>query len=403
MNHNKIINDPVYGFIKIESELIFKIVQHPYFQRLRRIKQLGLTDFVYPGATHTRFQHALGAMHLMTLALNVLRQKDIVISDEEFESTQIAILLHDVGHGPLSHTLESKVIPNISHESMGYLIMKELDNQFGGTLKLALSIFRNSYERKFFNQLVCSQLDVDRLDYLKRDSFFTGVSEGNINTERIIQLMNVVGGELVIEEKGIYPIENFLSARRLMYWQVYLHKTAVAAEKLLENILERVFYLKEAHKIDFTGNLKTLFDTDYDNTIQLIQNYCKIDDIDIWENIKYWSNCEDKILCTLSGELLFRKLPKIKLSNNPIEKELIKELRRKISEKYIITKSDSRFYYSYGSVSNEAYISDNNQIMLVNKKGQLKELAQAADLPNIKAISNLVSKYYICYPGDLVL
>ena len=306
MNKKKIFNDPVYGFVQIKSDLIFDVIQHPLFQRLRRIRQLGLTDLVYPGALHTRFQHAIGAMHLMSLALDTLRSKGIEISHKEYEACQLAILLHDIGHGPFSHALEFSLLPGISHESLSFLFMKQLNNDFNNSLTTALSIFQNTYPRKFFNQLVSSQLDMDRLDYLKRDSFFTGVSEGAVGVDRIIQMLHVKDDQIVVEEKGLYSLENFLNARRLMYWQVYLHKASVSAEKMLINLINRAKeFVEFGQELEATHALKTFLRKsytldDFQANPQLLRTFGQLDDSDIWAGIKQWQYNMHSILSILS-------------------------------------------------------------------------------------------------------
>lgn len=408
MNKKKIINDPVYGFISIRSELLFDIISHPWFQRLRHIRQLGLTDLVYPGAMHTRFQHALGAMHLMGVVLDNLRNKGIEISEEEYEASQVAILLHDIGHGPFSHTLEDFLLKGIHHESLSYLLMTELDKEFDGALQLALQIFRNSYERKFFHQLVSSQLDIDRLDYLKRDCFFTGVQEGTIGVDRIIAMLNVYEDQLVVEEKGIYSIENFLNARRLMYWQVYLHKTAVAAERMLVNIIRRAQVLvgagEELQGTDalllFLKNEFTL--GDFKENKEYLSAFARLDDNDIWGGIKHWRNHSDTILSMLSGMLLDRKLFQIMFSSDPIDKSLVEKIRSSVSKKYDTLMAESVYLFAHGTVSNEGY-AEGKQINILTKKGTLLDIAQASDLPNIKAISKIVKKNYLCWPKDVSL
>lgn len=409
MNKKKIFNDPVYGFITVKSDLIFDIIQHPIFQRLRRIKQLGLTELIYPGAHHTRFHHAIGAMHLMARALDTLKSKNIEVSEQEYEQAQIAVLLHDLGHGPFSHALEFSLLKGIQHESLSYLLMKKLNKDFGGQLDLALKIFQNTYHRHFLHQLVSSQLDVDRLDYLKRDSFFTGVSEGNIGLERILSMLNVVNGNIVIEEKGLYSIENFLNARRLMYWQVYLHKTSVSAEKMLINLILRakdlalsgqeIFGTKSL--LTFLYNEKTL--DDFQGNDELITLFGELDDHDIWGAIKVWQHADDWILSELSQSLLKRELFKIKLTNEPLSKQGIEDLRTAVADKYNIQRSEARYFFAYGEVTNKAYIPENSSIDILTKKGKLVNIADAADLPNIKAISKIVKKYYLCYPKNVSL
>lgn len=408
MNKRKIINDPIYGFITVPGDLLFDIISHPYFQRLRHIKQLGLTDLVYPGALHSRFQHALGAMHLMGLALDNLRQKKVAISHEEYEASQIAILLHDLGHGPFSHALEDTLLHGIKHESISYLLMSSLNETFDGALNLALKIFRNSYERKFFHQLVSSQLDIDRLDYLKRDCFFTGVQEGTIGVDRIISMLNVHKDQLVVEEKGIYSVENFLTARRLMYWQVYLHKTTVSAERLLVNILKRAQTLVQAGERLMASDSLSLFlkqsytIEDFRTNKQALQAFGTLDDNDLWGGIKSWRDHDDRILALLCKMLLERRLFQVKLSEEPIRKHLVEKIRGGISRQYRTLRSETSYLYSYGAVTNEAY-AEGQKINMLTKSGELLDIAQASDLPNIKAFTKIVKKNYLCWPKDVKL
>jgi HD superfamily phosphohydrolase len=408
MNKKKIINDPVYGFITIPSELVFDIISHPWFQRLRYIKQLGLTDFVYPAAQHTRFQHALGAMHLMTKVLDNLRVKVIEISNEEYEASTLCVLLHDIGHGPLSHTLEDSLLSEINHESLSYLFMQQLNKEFNGALNLSLKIFQNTYKRKFFHQLVSSQLDIDRLDYLKRDCFFTGVIEGMIGVDRIISLLTVHKDQLVVEEKGILNIENFLNARRLMYWQVYLHKTTVSAERMVTNLIKRAQHLvKSGENLPATESLKLFLKQNYtiesfkDNK-KILEAFGKLDDHDIWGAIKHWRSHSDSILSSLSKMLLERDLFQIILSNDPISKAKVEEIRTGITKTFGVLKAESSYFYSYGFVTNEAY-TEGQKINILMKDGQLLDIAQASDLPNIKAISKIVKKNYLCWPKNVSL
>lgn len=407
MNKKKIFNDPIYGFINIHSHLIYDIIETTQFQRLRRIKQTGLADFVYPGANHTRFHHALGAMHLMSRALDNLREKGHLISNEEYEAALIAILLHDAGHGPFSHTLEPTLLSNVSHESISLLVMKALNQQFSNQLELAINIFTGSYHRPFFHQLVSSQLDIDRLDYLKRDSFFTGVSEGSIGSERIIKLFEIVDDKIVVEEKGIYSIENFLSARRLMYWQVYLHKTGIAADAMLKNTLLRAkFLIKNKADIQTPSPLNSFLSTEIDyesisNNNEILDQFVQLDDYDIWAAIKGWRNSNDKTLAYLSSSIINRKLYKIKLGNSPFP-ELKKELELKFLE-IGISKEDLPFYITEGSISNEAYMAHNQKIQLLKKDGSVVDIEKTADLPNIKAMSKIVTKYYLCWSNKVTL
>jgi uncharacterized protein len=409
LNKKKIINDPVYGFISIQSDLIYDLIQHPYFQRLRYIKQLGLSDLVYPGAMHTRFHHALGALHLMNRVIKNLQLKGIEISEQEAEAAQIAILLHDIGHGPLSHALEETLLTDVRHESLSYLFMKELNRQFNGALGLAIQFFRNSYSRKFFHQLISSQLDIDRLDYLTRDSFFTGVLEGTIGVDRIIAMLNVHRDQLVVEEKGIYSIESFLHARRLMYWQVYLHKTALSAERMMVNIIRRGQYLLQAGEdLPATDALRNFLMNDYklvdfNDRPELLDIFGQMDDNDIWGTIKNWKNHPDTILSGLCNRLLQRELFQIVLSTEPIKKTAVEKVRLEIHQRYGILRKDTNYLYSLGTVSNEAYVSGGKPINILTKKGEVVDIAHASDLPSIKAISKIVEKNYLCWPKNVSL
>jgi uncharacterized protein len=408
VNKKKIINDPVYGFIGIPSELLHDIIHHPYFQRLRHIRQLGLASMVYPGAMHSRFQHALGAMHLMTRTLENLRNKKIDISREEMEASCIAILLHDIGHGPFSHTLEETLLQGIKHESLSYLFMTKLNDEFDGALDLALKIFRNSYDRQFFHQLVSSQLDMDRLDYLKRDSFFTGVQEGTIGVDRIIAMLNVHKGELVVEEKGIYSIENFLTSRRLMYWQVYLHKTSVAAERMLVNLIKRARHLSQSgEKIIASESLSSFLRTQYSiedfRTNQgLLHQFGNLDDHDIWGALKFWQQHDDTIISMLSRMLNERKLFQIRLSNSTIRKEDIEKVREAVTNQFDLLRAEAPYLFSFGSVSNEAY-TEGQKINILMKTGEVVDMAEASDLPNIQALSRTVKKNYLSWPKNVSL
>ncbi len=408
INKKKIINDPIYGFVAIPGELIFDLIEHPYFQRLRHIKQLGLTDLIYPGAIHTRFNHALGAMHLMGRVLNNLRLKGIEISPKEYEASQIATLLHDIGHGPFSHALEETLLHNVSHESISFQFMKAFNDLFGGELELALQIFQNTYHRKFFHQLVSSQLDTDRLDYLRRDSFFTGVNEGSIGVDRIVAMLNVVDDQLVVDEKGIYSIENFLNARRLMYWQVYLHKTAVSAERMLVNLIRRAQYLTQSgEKLEASYALKYFLSNSF--TIvdfgqhKVMDCFGQLDDNDVWGAIKLWQRHPDKILSSLCKMILNRNLFQIVLGNEPIQKANVDRVRSEICSTYAVLKKDASYLFSHGLVSNEAYISEGKVINVLTKSGEIKEIAEASDLPNIKALGKIVKKSYLCYPKNVYL
>ena len=409
LNKKKIINDPVYGFISIQNELIYDLIQHPYFQRLRYIKQLGLSNLVYPGAQHTRFHHALGALHLMDRVIDNLRLKGIEISDQEAQAALIAILLHDIGHGPLSHALEETLLQEVQHESLSFLFMKTLNKQFHGELELAISFFRNTYPRKFFHQLISSQLDIDRLDYLKRDSFFTGVMEGTIGVDRIISMLSVHNDELVVEEKGIYSIESFLHSRRLMYWQVYLHKTALSAERMIVNIIRRAQYLLRAGEdLVASAALKDLLTNaytieDFSNRPELLDAFGQMDDHDIWGAMKFWRNHPDAILSGLCNRLMIRELFQITLTTDPIRKSMIEKVRQEIHQVYGILRNETNYLYSLGTVSNEAYVSGGKSINILTKQGEVIDIALASDLPSIKAISKIVKKNYLCWHKNVSL
>ena len=405
----KIINDPIYGFIKINNPLILALIDHPYFQRLKRIKQLGLAEFVYPGAHHTRFHHALGAMHLMDQALNNLKAKGYSISESEQEAAEIAILLHDVGHGPFSHVLEYTLLNEVRHEQVSDLLMQKLNAHFDGQLTLAIEMFCNRYPRKFFNQLISSQLDVDRLDYLSRDSFYTGVREGFIGSERLLSMLDLKNEQLVLEEKGIYSIENFLMARRLMYWQVYLHKTAIAAETMLIQILRRAkFLLAQGNSVHCSKSLKTFLLKEYtweefSSNDALLVDFMELDDHDIWASIKEWKNNSDKILRHLSTQFLNRKLFTCKIGTQPIPKSKRTEMEQLIKNTYQITDEELSYFVVEGSTSNAAYVQGDNTIKMVDKQGQVVELMLASDLPTIQALSKIVKKYYFCCPKSVYL
>jgi HD superfamily phosphohydrolase len=388
--------------------LIFTIIDHPYFQRLRRIKQLGLTDFVYPGALHTRFHHAIGAMHLMSITLDNLRIKGTEISEQEYEAALIAILLHDIGHGPFSHALEYSLLKGIPHESLSLLTIELLNEQLGGQLDLTLRIFKNQYERKFLNQLVSSQLDIDRLDYLQRDCFFTGVSEGTIGADRIIKMMAVKDEQLVIEEKGLYSIENFLSARRLMYWQVYLHKTTVSAEKMLINLIQRAKYLAQngialTVSEEFEFFLKNDFELkDFSTNRGILESFLSLDDFDIWGAIKLWKRHQDYVLRNISQMFLTRNLFKINLVNDPFSLETLEEMKAKTLKKLQIPDEDIDYFFSSGKVSNYGFLTT-DRIYILTKKGEVMDVATAADLPNIKVMSKIVEKHFVCKAKNLIL
>ncbi|NBQ47471.1 MAG: HD domain-containing protein [Sphingobacteriia bacterium] len=407
-NKKKIINDPIYGFVTIPNELIFDLIEHPVFQRLRRIKQLGLTNLVYPGALHTRFHHAIGAMHLMQEAVNALRQKDIVISEQEEVAVLIAILLHDIGHGPFSHALEHSIVRGVSHETISSLLMDKLNTEFGGRLSLAIRIFNDDYPRAFLHQLVSSQLDMDRLDYLKRDSFFTGVSEGVISSDRIIKMLNVVDNELVVEQKAIYSIEKFLIARRLMYWQVYLHKTVLSAETLLMHILMRAKELSAMGKELFATPVFSEFlkhdytEEDFKKDPGLLEKFAKLDDTDVSASIKVWGDSDDKILARLSNNLLRRKLFKVEIQTEPFPRLYCDSLIEKVCKDYQITREEARYFIITDTVNNSAYNARSFNINILTSKGNLVDVAQASDQLNLQSLSTTVTKHFLCYPKELI-
>ena len=409
MNTNKIINDPVYGFVSFPFEIHYEIIEHPYFQRLRRIRQLGLTNYVYPGANHTRFQHSLGTGHLMWQAIQVLRSKGIEITDTEAESAISAILLHDIGHGPFSHSLENSIILGVNHEDLSLIFMNKLNNEFGGRLTTALKIFKNEYPKRFLFQLVSGQLDMDRLDYLKRDSYFTGVTEGIVGSDRIIKMLNVRNDELVVDSKGIYSVEKFLIARRLMYWQVYLHKTVLSAENLLLNILKRA---RELSKKDdelfatpafgyFLRNDIKKEDFQTKKSDELITLFNQIDDNDVLISTKTWINHDDKILSELSNWLTKRRLYSIILQNEPFQAEELSVIKEKIIQHYAISRADINYFMPNGEISNMAYNSSDEKIKILQKNGHIKEIIVASDIFDINALSKTVKKYYLCYPKEL--
>ena len=403
---DKIINDPIYGFITIDKGIITKLIEHPYFQRLRRVSQLGLSYLVYPGAIHSRFHHAIGCMHLITKAIYQLRKKGHTISNEEAESLKIAILLHDIGHGPFSHALEHSIVTDISHEKLSYLFIEKLNKQFNGKLTLASKIFTNTHPKKFLHQLIDSQLDMDRLDYLKRDSFFSGVTEGNIGTERIINMLNVVNDELVVEEKGIYSIEKFLIARRLMYWQVYLHKTVVSAENMLINILKRAKLLIQNGTDIFTlPSLKIFLEkdisqSDFQKKSNFLDDFAELDDYDIYTCIKHWIKSEDFVLSFLSKRLINRKLLKIKVTKEPIPEEEKDKLTNNFIKKYKCSKEEAAFCIFSYKISNSTYNINKAKINILMKNGDVIDITSASDQFNIEALNKTVEKHFLCYTND---
>ena len=407
LNKKKIINDPVYGFITIPSDLVYDLIQHPYVQRLRYIKQLGMTHLVYPGALHTRFHHALGAMHLMGLALETIKSKGQAISYQEEEAVIVAILLHDIGHGPFSHALEHTIVDGVSHEHISTLLMDNLNREFDGKLGLALEIFNNRYHKKFLYQLVSGQLDLDRMDYLNRDSFFTGVSEGVISFDRIIKMLDVVDDQLVVEEKGIYSIEKFLIARRLMYWQVYLHKTVIAAEQMLVKILERAKELTGEGRNLFASPCFSYFlknsinREEFKNDPRNIERFTKLDDNDIFTSIKVWVNDEDLILSTLCSHLISRNLYQVEITNEPPPIEVINDLADKVTDEYEISDDDTSYFVFTDTIKNKAYSVGDGSIKIVMKDGSIQDIAKASDNSNLESLARTVQKYILCYLKEL--
>lgn len=406
-NKRKIINDPIYGFVTIPDDLIYDLMNHRYFQRLRRIKQLGLTNLVYPGALHTRFHHAIGAMHLMQDALLTLKQKGVVITPEEEQATLIAILLHDIGHGPFSHALEHSIVTGVSHETISSLLMEALNKEFKGKLSLAIKIFNDGYKKKFLHELVSSQLDMDRLDYLKRDSFFTGVSEGVISSDRIIKMLDVVDNHLVVEVKGIYSVEKFLIARRLMYWQVYLHKTVLGAETLLVNILKRAKELSAQGKDLFaTPVLKKFLQnnftkSDFEKDSTLLNDFAKLDDTDISASVKTWADNEDKILSLLCQKLINRQLLRVELQSTPFPAAYKNKIIEKVMAKYKFSRKEAAYLIMNDSVNNSAYLASKFKINILMNDGKLMDVAEASDQLNLQKLSQTVTKHYLCYPKEL--
>jgi HD superfamily phosphohydrolase len=404
LNKKKIINDPVYGFINIPSELLFDLISHPYFQRLRYIKQLGMTHLVYPGALHTRFHHALGAMHLMSLAIKVLRDKGHEVTPEEEEAASIAILLHDVGHGPFSHALEHSLVNGIKHEDISMLIMERLNEEFDGKLGLAIKIFTGNYEKNFLHQLISSQLDLDRMDYLNRDSFFTGVTEGVISFDRMIKMFNVSDGGLVIEEKGIYSVENFLTSRRLMYWQVYLHKTVIAAEQLLVKTLARARQLALGGADLFASPALKHFlehrvseEAFFKEPLHLAQ-FTKLDDQDIFTSIKVWVDHPDHILSELCRMLTGRNLYRIEVTNDAPDPERIRLLKDTTAGVYHISKEETNYFVFTAVIMNRAYNGDDGNINILLKNSTIIDIAKASDLSNLESMDKTVKKHILCYP-----
>ena len=408
MNKKKIINDPVYGFISIPTDLVYDLIEHRYFQRLRYIKQLGMTHLVYPGALHTRFHHALGAMHLMSLAIETLRYKGLQITQAEEEAVTVAILLHDIGHGPFSHALEQAIIEGVWHEDISVLLMNELNKQFGGRLAMAIEIFNGTYHKNFLHQLVSSQLDMDRLDYLNRDSFFTGVSEGVISSDRIIKMLNVVDDHIVVEEKGIYSIEKFLIARRLMYWQVYLHKTVIAGEQLLCKILKRAKELALSNEELFcTPALNHFLVNTINNQMFIregdnLETFAGLDDTDIMAAVKIWAGSKDFVLSKLCRDLVHRNLYHTDISNEVPDEAFVNELSQKAVKKYGISEYEASYFVFTDEVRNNAYKTDDGSILILMKNGTVKDITAASDNSNLEALKKTVKKYILCYYKELI-
>ena len=410
-NRDKIINDPVHGFITVSGDLIYDLIEHPYFQRLRYIKQLGLTEYVYPGATHSRFQHSIGAYHLMSQALTTLREKGIEISEEEREAALLAILLHDIGHGPFSHALEFIVVPGINHEAISLLVMDLLNKHYDGRLSLAIEMFMGKYSRKFFHDLISSQIDMDRMDYLVRDSFFSGVIEGSVGSERIIKMLNVAEGRLVVDEKGIYSIEKFLIARRLMYWQVYMHKTVVSAERLLISIFSRVRELVSKGFIpDAPPHLKFFLELQAAGTGEknlpalnsgLAQKYLMLDDNEILSSVRAWRNSGDSVLEDLCSRLLSRKLLAIELAVNPFNPAKVAEVKEAASMLMGLDNEALKYYVLTGKVSNSTYAPSAPRVRILTRKNGLKEITEVSDMLNHEALSGEITKHFLCYPKEI--
>jgi HD superfamily phosphohydrolase len=408
---HKIVNDPVWGFIDLNSGLIFDLIEHPYFQRLRRIRQLGLTSLVYSGANHTRFEHSIGSMYLVNTALQVLREKGVDITDEEAEGVSVAILLHDLGHGPFSHALEESIVRGISHEELSLLFMQELNEEFNGKLDLAIRIFLDQYPKHFLHLLISSQLDMDRLDFLKRDSFYCGVSEGVVSSDRIIKMLDVRNDRLVVEAKGIYSVEKFLIARRMMYWQVYLHKTVVSAERTLVNLLRRASDLVSCGKeVKSSGAFACFLNgevtaADFKSTDRLkkrmaLDCFARLDDSDILCTIKDWITDQDPVLSDLSDRIINRKLMKIKISPDPFGESQVNELKEKVMARKDISEAETDYFISVGEMTNNAYRSDEEAILILYKNGKLKDIRDASDI-NLEGLSKTVRKHFVCYPAKI--
>ena len=405
-NKLKILNDPIYGFTNIPNSLLYDIIEHPYFQRLRRVSQMGFSNMVYPGANHTRFHHAIGCLHLMQKAVRVLRFKEVDISNEEANALYIAILLHDIGHGAFSHALEHSIVDGISHEEISLKFMEKLNKEFNGQLTMAIRVFEGKYHRRFLNQLISSQLDIDRLDYLKRDSFYTGVAEGNISSERLIAMIHVVNDELVIEQKGIYSVEKFLIARRLMYWQVYLHKTGLSAENMLVNVLRRAKELSQKGERLFASKALTYFlttkITKENFTDETLEIFSKLDDYDILSAIKEWTDSSDKVLSLLSKMIVDRNLLKVEIQQAHFSEADIDAKISELKSTMNLSDSEARYFVFQMKIQNQAY-NPSMPIKILNKNGELKDIAKASDQLNLQALSKPVIKHFVCYPKQMKL
>jgi hypothetical protein len=411
INKRKIINDPVYGFISIPGDFVFDLIEHQWFQRLRNIKQLGLTNFVYPGANHTRFQHGLGALHLMEMAIATLRSKGTEISPSEEEATYIAILLHDIGHGPFSHALESSIISGITHEDISLLLMRKLNEEYNGGLDLAIEIFLGTYKRAFLHELISGQMDMDRLDYLRRDCFFTGVIEGSVGSERIISMLNVVDDSLVVDEKGIYSLEKFLIARRLMYWQVYMHKTVISCESLLVNILRRAKELAGEGKDLYTTPALRFFlynnigknDLVKENKFtpaMIASNFTKLDDSDILISAKYWADSSDKVLSDLSGRLMTRDLFAVELQDSSFTVARVNELRSKAEKLLNVSREYDDYYVFTNSISIIAYTPEGSEVKILLKNGKTADISGVSDMFDHRFLKERITKFFLCYPKE---
>jgi len=410
VNKRKIFNDPVYGFITIPGDRVFDIIEHPVFQRLRRIKQLGLAHLVYPGALHTRFHHSLGAMHLMTKALAELKLKGHTITREEQLAAEAAMLLHDVGHGPYSHALEHSIVNHVGHEQISKWFMQQLNKEFGGSLQMVLDIFEDRYEKHFLHKLISSQFDMDRLDYLKRDSFFTGVSEGTINYERLLNMLQIAGDEPVIEYKGIYSVEKFITARRIMYWQVYLHKTVLVAEYMAIHLLKRAKWLamnggklKAATPALQFFLINDIREKHFLEDRRVLESFALLDDYDIYTSLKLWMQHPDKVLSHLSRALVNRRLFRIEMQNEPFAQDRISTIREATKKRYLLSEEETGYFVFFEKTANYTYHPGTDNINILFKDGTVKDITEVSDQLNISLLSKPTTKYFLCYPKDIQL